>query len=124
MGTTILRRTLIVDDNPIISPRIVSLVSLAAQSLSLKPDCFRRLYAWYIASIIGLPSCFFAIFRGPDFLAALFADFFDALAINHPNRSALNLSAKRVSASIRVRGVGRIADRFKAATWHSKRARP
>ena len=102
-----------------LQPKRVYLVSPGAQSLSLNPDCFRRLYAWYIASITGLPSCFFAIFRGPDFLAALFGDFFRALAISHPNRSALNLSAKRVSASIRVRGVGRVAYRFKAATWHS-----
>ena len=70
---------------------------------------------------------FIRLFQQDRYLADFFpplADFFDALAINHPNRSALNLSAKRVSASIRVRGVGRIADRFKAATWHSKRARP
>ena len=75
------------------------------QSLSLKPDCFRRLYAWYVASITGPPSCFFAIFRGLDFFAALFADFFGALAIDHLNRSTLNLSAKRENASINVCGV-------------------
>ena len=83
------------------SPRAVSLVSLAAQSLSLNPDCFRRLYAWHIASIIGPPSCFFAIFRGLDFLAALFADFFGALATNHPNLQHV-LFCQRAFSSLQV----------------------
>ena len=83
-------------------------MSPAAQSLSLKPDFFKRLYAWYIVSITRSPSCFFAIFRGLDFFVDLFADFFGALAINHPNRSTLNLSAKGENASIKVCGVVRV----------------
>jgi hypothetical protein len=48
------------------------------------------------------PFCFFAILRGLDFFAAPFADFFDALAIDHPNRGAANLRAKLESTSIKV----------------------